>query len=705
MLQYTYPGIYTQELTSGVHSITGAPTSVACFVGPTATGIDARPIQLLSFADFERNFGGVSANSNLSYSVLHFFNNGGGQAYVIRVPADGAKKASLGLKQDNVANADESVALEALSSGAAGNQILVQIDPFGIGANPYVDGTADKTRFNLSLFDLASGRTEQFTNLSTFADNARFASTIVNDDATGSKLVGLTIPGGNNGGLGKEGPKPTGSIYSIGNLPTGGNFSDDVNLKLSISAPDDTGAAKDVLKNLMVTVFAKDSAQPKTLKEVVTKLIAAINQAISTAIADVNIDPDVKSSMQATTIDAQLFESGRLLRLQALVPGPTQPPKRMAEATVTMAAPGGTTLNFLAQAQYNVKTAVEGPSSYRLGGVIQSSQQFGTPVVGQDGSGAGQPAPDDFEQAIQALEKPDPFFNILCLPDLVRPKPDDPRSSFYSNMMAMYADAARICELKHAFLLIDPPPDVVNVQGSSPDEIAENAEEAAEAWKTDGFTFQSSHSAAYFPNVRVDDPLMPGIIRSHPPSGALAGLYARTDSNVGVWEAPAGTDAVLSGVYTPSVLLSDKQQGILNPVGLNVIRKFPVYQTVSFGSRTVDGSNAMASQWKYIPVRRTASYILRSLSEGLRWAVHKPNGEQLWADLRMNVTAFMQGLFRQGAFKGSSARDAYFVQCDSSTTTADDIDHGVVNIIIGFAPLKPAEFVVISLKQIVAPAV
>jgi uncharacterized protein len=228
---------------------------------------------------------------------------------------------------------------------------------------------------------------------------------------------------------------------------------------------------------------------------------------------------------------------------------------------------------------------------------------------------------------------------------------------------------------------------------------------AAESWKTVRFTFQSNHSAAYFPNIRVDDPLVPGALRAHPPSGAIAGVFARTDGQFGVWQAPAGTEASLSGVYGPSVVMSDDEQGILNPIGLDCIRQFPIYGTVVFGSRTVDGSNALASEWKYIPVRRTASYILRSLSEGLRWAVHKPNGEQLWSQLRMNVTAFMQGLFRQGAFKGVAARDAYFVLCDASTTSADDINQGIVNIVIGFAPLKPAEFVVINLRQIVQPTV
>jgi uncharacterized protein len=229
--------------------------------------------------------------------------------------------------------------------------------------------------------------------------------------------------------------------------------------------------------------------------------------------------------------------------------------------------------------------------------------------------------------------------------------------------------------------------------------------EGAEFYKSSTITFQSNHAAVYFPNIRVDDPLESGAMLTHPPSGALAGLFARTDGQFGVWQAPAGTEASLSGVYGPSVELSDDQHGVLNPLGLNCIRKFPIYQTVCFGSRTVDGANALGSEWKYIPVRRTASFVLRSLSEGLRWAVHKPNGEQLWSQLRLNTTAFMHSLFRQGAFKGTSSREAYFVQCDASTTSADDINQGVVNIVVGFAPLKPAEFVVISLRQIVQPLV
>ena len=679
MLQFKHPGIYTQELESGVRSIAGAATSVACFVGPTATGIDARRTRVLNFGDFQRSFGGLSQKSSLSYSVLHFFANGGGEAYIVRVPADGALKARIRLKRDDQANTDQALELEALSSGAGGDNIFVETDPFEIGANPYL-GNHDKTLFSVSLLDSSTGRIESFRNISMSADSARFAGTVLNDEATGSKLIKLTIPAAS---LGKEGPQATGSVYEFGAVPTGGTFSDDVNVKLTVTAPDDTGTATDVVKNLVVTIFPKDSAKPNTAQEVVAKLAASINDAIRSNAA-------TKDAMAGFAIEAQLFERGRLFRLRTSAPGAQETPSRLPEATVTLAAPG-TGLSFLAAGQYKVGTKVEQPSRYRLGYKNGAGQLFDAPVAGADGTGFGQPKTQDLKDAVSALEQPDPFFNLLCLPDLVRPSPGDPQALFHTSAAAIYDEAARICQLKHAFLLIDPPPNAVDVN-------------SAEAWMTLSVG-PSSHAAAYFPNIRVDDPLAAGTIRSHPPSGALAGVYARTDGNVGVWQAPAGTDAVLASVYGPSVLLSDEEHGILNPVGLNVIRKFPIYQTVSFGSRTVDGANAKASQWKYIPVRRTANHILRSLSEGLRWAVHKPNGEQLWADLRMNVTAFMHGLFRQGAFKGVSAREAYFVQCDASTTTSDDIEQGVVNIIVGFAPLRPAEFVVITLKQIVKPSV
>ena len=184
----------------------------------------------------------------------------------------------------------------------------------------------------------------------------------------------------------------------------------------------------------------------------------------------------------------------------------------------------------------------------------------------------------------------------------------------------------------------------------------------------------------------------------------MAGIYARTDSARGVWKAPAGTEAGVRGVTGLAVVLRDPENGVLNPLAVNCIRKFPTTGIVVWGSRTLDGADARASEWKYVPVRRTALYIEESLVRGTQWAVFEPNGEPLWAQLRLNVGAFMNHLFRQGAFQGQTPRDAFFVKCDRETTTQSDILNGIANVWVGFAPLKPAEFVVIKIALKVGQA-
>ena len=678
MLNLSYPGVYTRELDSGVRTVAGAPTSVALFVGPTRAGIDKRPITCLSFADFERFFGGPHPTSSLSYSVMHFFANGGGQAVVIRLPVEGSVQAASTILQD-VGGNKPSLVVTALSSGAASGALFVEIDPFEIGAFPYSTTPAhDKKRFNLTFVDPVSGLVERFADLTTQAGNTRTVNTVVDDVATGLALVSVDLPG-----QGAEGPQATGSVYSISSPLPVGTFAKDFSLKLSVTrlAADGSVDTANSVTDLAVTVFSKDGARPASPLELVTRLVAALNEAI-------RADTGAQGKLAGAAIEGAVFEGGTLLRLTVSRPANLPGTDRVHDATVTIAGPGGGAGSVLAD--YGLTAKVTNPSRYRLG-FAYTGGQVTSPNQAQDGTAAGQPASSVFKDAVTALDARDPFFNLLCLPDLVRPSTTDPKALHHTNAMTVYAEAARVCADKFAFLVVDPPPNVVDIG-------------TAAAWKSTQLGLRSTHAGAWFPNIRVDDPLQPGTIVSHPPSGAVAGVIARTDNRVGVWQAPAGTDASLAA-YGPSVEVSDAEQGLVNPLGLNVIRRFPIYQTVAFGSRTVDGADALASQWKYIPVRRTASYVLRSLSESLRWAVHQRNGEELWSQLRVNCTAFMQGLFRQGAFKGVSARDAYFVACDASTTTPADIDLGVVNIVIGFAPLKPAEFVVISLKQIVQPAV
>ena len=138
----------------------------------------------------------------------------------------------------------------------------------------------------------------------------------------------------------------------------------------------------------------------------------------------------------------------------------------------------------------------------------------------------------------------------------------------------------------------------------------------------------------------------------------------------------------------------------MNTQAINCLRQFKIYGDVVWGARTLQGSDQAGSEWKYIPIRRLALYIESSLYDGTQWVVFEPNDEKLWGQIRMNVGAFMQQLFLKGAFQGTSPQKAYFVKCDSENNPQSSIDLGIVNITVGFAPLFPAEFVVIQIVQI-----
>ena len=280
---------------------------------------------------------------------------------------------------------------------------------------------------------------------------------------------------------------------------------------------------------------------------------------------------------------------------------------------------------------------------------------------------------------IYALDKIAPFvFNMLCLPAAVDLEEADMRS--------VYTAANTYVEGKRAFLLVDIPSTV-----TTPAQMV--------TWQSANSTVGGKNAAVYFPRLIVPDALKGSTPTDMAASGTLAGVFARTDSQRGIWKAPAGTEAVLRNASV-AYKMTDGENGGLNPLGLNALRSFPVYGDISWGARTMDGADQKASEYKYVPVRRTALYIEESLYQGLKWVVFEPNDEPLWAQIRLNVGAFMNSLFRQGAFQGKTAREAYFVKCDRETTTQNDIDRGIVNIVVGFAPLKPAEFVVIKIQQI-----
>jgi phage tail sheath protein FI len=196
------------------------------------------------------------------------------------------------------------------------------------------------------------------------------------------------------------------------------------------------------------------------------------------------------------------------------------------------------------------------------------------------------------------------------------------------------------------------------------------------------------------------DPQGSGALREFPPCGFVAGICARIDAARGVWKAPAGVEASLTGASGPTILIKDTENDQLSSRAINCLRAFPMRGTVVWGARTLHGGNGRSSEWKYIPVRRLALFLEETLFRGTKWAAFECNDEALWAQLRLNVGAFLQILFKGGAFQGRTAHEAYFVKCDGETTTQADVTAGIVNIYVGFAPLKPAEFVLMQIRQL-----
>lgn len=282
------------------------------------------------------------------------------------------------------------------------------------------------------------------------------------------------------------------------------------------------------------------------------------------------------------------------------------------------------------------------------------------------------------------------IINLLVIPPYVA----DSNGSFLNGDISRDVRTAALsyAERRRAVFLVDPP------SGWQDKDEPLDSDDGI-----DGSTFglsRSANAAIYFPRIKVPDPQEEGRLKTFVPSGTIAGMIARTDAQRGVWKAPAGTEAALAGVPDLALRLTDAENGELNPTGINCLRIFKGIGRVAWGARTMRGADVLADQWKYLPVRRTALYIEESLYRGTQWVVFEPNDERLWAQIRLNVGAFMHNLFRQGAFQGTSPKDAYLVKCDGETTTQNDINRGVVNILVGFAPLKPAEFVIIQIQQL-----
>jgi uncharacterized protein len=262
--------------------------------------------------------------------------------------------------------------------------------------------------------------------------------------------------------------------------------------------------------------------------------------------------------------------------------------------------------------------------------------------------------------------------NLVCLPGLSSP--------------ALLKHAAGACRDRRALLIADPP------HGLSPTQMQE--------WAADSPLAGSDSAAVYYPWLKVADAAQSRKMHVVPPSGAVAGVIARTDAAHGVWKAPAGREAVIAGTAGLETAVSDVENTALIGTGVNAIRRMPSVGIAVWGARTLAGADGVQSDYKYVPVRRLALYLEDSLYSGLQWVVFEPNGENLWRTVESDVSDFLTSLWRSGAFQGTTAKDAFFVRCDRSTMTQQDLDNGRLIVEIGFAPLHPAEFIILQIAKL-----
>lgn len=750
----SYPGVYIQEVPSGSRAIAGVPTSIAAFVGYSRRGPIDEARQIFSFADFERTFGELHPTSALSYAVNHFFLNGGATAWIVRV-AEGATAASVTLGT----LAEPTLRIEAASEGAWGNnlQLLVDYDTsspdstFNLTVNEMreVGGqlvvarsevhrnlsmNPESTNYAVESVNAASRMIEITADLPATTDTATvtggdITDQIVNDLGDNSRRIGVQINGG--------------PVEEFDLFDPGGSLADVPAAALAIET-----AVQAIMGTADFTMIGTNGRLEGTLGNnpanssirfvpaSINSASAALRLTLASGAREMDIFAATRPAPTGTVgerrpdFDGPAFDTSLALQVEALDPADTVL-EQTAEYSFPEAPASLTAAAAMLQAELRATDhpAFQGATVTVLDDRIVLRASPGTPttrlrVVGSPGNDAATPlgidqaiastniatyrmgtppvvagqtavttgmdgtVPDpetaigldlylgdrDAKTGLFALEDAD-LFNILNLPDI-------------SNIDILTA-AVTYAEERRSMILID---------------LAENVRtiEDARMWVNDAANSGLKHrnSAIYFPRLMMGDPLQGGRMRPFPNSGVIAGLWARTDAERGVWKAPAGIDARLRGVQALDYRMTDPENGVLNPLGVNCLRTFPVYGTVSWGSRTLLGADVFASEWKYVPVRRLALYIEESLYRGTQFVVFEPNDEPLWSQIRLSVGSFMQQLFRQGALQGSTPQEAYVVRCDSSTTTQADIDLGIVNIYVGFAPLKPAEFVVIQIQQL-----
>ena len=651
----TYPGVYVEEIPSGVRTITGVATSITAFIGRALRGPTNEPILINNYGEYERIFGGLWNESTMSFAVRDFYNNGGSQAVIVRLFHPGELQATSESELDEVL-----VAVNDIKD--AGNKTD------GIAAAKTHLDTGDGSEEDPSDWpeqETVTGRVAKEMAIAIYAldetapgyDYTEEVEKIIAELQIMPKArlsVGTTekleLEAANEGVWGNE-------------LRARVDYEGITDPKLfNLSVKD--GSTGEVETFLNVSVDENETRYVEKVLEKDSQLVRMTGTPPTNRPEENDSEwAEIEAEVETEVTDRVTQEMAEEQGLDPdNVEGWTDEQKEERDARIAEGI-AAEEKKFKSQGLW-YELCSNGVDVYTAGdGDLLVSNDF---TEGESD-----------KKGIYALENTD-LFNLLCIPPY---KAD-------ANADSGVIDAAIIyCEKRRAMMIIDSP-------------SGWNNKDAAKLGIETEVGSTSNNAAIFFPRLVMPNPLKDNQIGVFAACGAVAGIFARTDATRGVWKAPAGLEAVLRGVSALSVPLTDPENGELNPLGINCLRNKPPAGKIVWGSRTRVGDDRLASEWKYIPVRRLALYMEETLYRNTKWAVFEPNDEPLWAQLRLSIGSFMSDLFRQGAFQGSSSKDAYFVKCDKETTTQYDIDRGIVNILIGFAPLKPAEFVILKFQQI-----
>jgi phage tail sheath protein FI len=634
---FSYPGVYIEELSSGVHTITGVATSIAAFVGWAPQGPTTQATLVQSWPDFASKFGGLDSRSYLGYAVNQFFANGGQQAYIVRLIQSTVNTVGPATSKSGsvtIPATGGTLVFTAKTPGAWPNSYGIQIAA-GTAAGSF------KIMFVYAPAGTPLAVLETFDNLNvspapTITSN--FVTLAITGTLTANPATGFySLAGGDDGNGVNVAAAAESSVTVFQPASTTAGF------KFTATNPGAWG-------NLLAINATPQSAamDPTGTRFSLNIMAIAINGALTVVESYNNLSVTASDPRYVLTV----LNSDSNYVSVAVVGTPTQALNQAQPSSVSTSQATPLAGALLAGGTDGI---ILDPTS------SATAAAFNT-ALNADGTGSG---------GVHLLDTVS-IFNLLCVPGETDP-------TTIQNLQGY-------CHDERAFYIVDSPQDIKlsSLMTNGPGNIT---------------GVNAINSAFYFPWVNAPDPLQQGRIRAFPPCGFVTGLYAATDTSRGVWKAPAGIDASLTGESGLATVLTDAQNGTLNVQAINCLRNFPVYGDVVWGARTLRGNDQVGSEWKYVPIRRLALYLESSLYDGTQWVVFEPNDEKLWGQIRLNVGAFMQGLFLQGAFQGTTPQQAYFVKCDGENNPQASIDQGIVNVLVGFAPLYPAEFVVIQIQQ------